>query len=37
MWIRNVNVVNMQQCYFGFNEHYIIIFPQAECWQPGNI
>ncbi len=34
MWIRDVNVVNMQQCYFGFNEHYIIVFPQAECWQP---
>ena len=33
MRIRDVNVVNMQQYYFGFNEHYIIVFPQAESWQ----
>jgi|GEM_PF-4454875 len=37
MWVRFVNVVNMQQCSFGFNEHYVLGFPLGRIYQLDNI
>ena len=33
MWIRGVNVVNIQQCYFGFNEHHALGVPLGRIYQ----
>ncbi len=37
MWIRGVNVVNIQQCYFGFNEHHALGVPLGRIYQLDNI